>query len=69
VLPPTVKARVAVEAASEFSWHRWVGDHGEIVGMTSYGASAPAPDVYAHFGITAERVAECARASLERARA
>jgi transketolase len=67
VLPPEVKARVAVEAAGEFSWHRWVGDYGEIVGMTSYGASAPAGDVYEHFGITAERVAKCARASVERA--
>ncbi len=68
VLPPQVKARVAVEAASEFGWHRWVGDHGEIVGLTDYGASGPAPEVYEHFGVTAERVVECARASLERAK-
>ncbi len=67
VLPPSVRARVAVEAASEFGWHRWVGDHGEIVGMTDFGASGPGPELYEHFGITAERVAECARASLERA--
>ncbi len=68
VLPPGVRARVAVEAASPFSWYRWVGDLGEIVGMRDYGASAPAPEVYEHFGITAEKVAEAARASLERAR-
>jgi transketolase len=61
VLPPAVTARVAVEAASPFSWHRWVGDSGEIIGMTDYGASGPAKDVYAHFGITAEAVADAAR--------
>ena len=61
VLPPSVKARVAVEAASPFSWHRWVGDGGAIIGMTDYGASGPAVEVYAHFGITAEAVADAAR--------
>ncbi len=61
VLPPEVKARVAVEAASPFSWYRWVGDGGEIIGMEDYGASGPAPEVYAHFGITAAAVAEAAR--------
>ena len=61
VLPPDVKARVAVEAASPFSWYRWVGDGGEIIGMTDFGASAPAPEVYEHFGITAEKVAEAAK--------
>jgi transketolase len=61
VLPPTLTARVAVEAGSPFAWHRWVGDAGEIIGMTDFGASAPAKDVYAHFGITAEAVADAAR--------
>ncbi|MEJ7892361.1 MAG: transketolase [Solirubrobacteraceae bacterium] len=61
VLPPDVKARVAVEAASPFSWWRWVGDGGEIVAMNDYGASGPAPEVYAHYGITAEGVADAAR--------
>ncbi len=67
VLPPAVKARVAVEAASPFSWYRWVGDCGLVIGMNDYGASAPAPEVYEHFGITAEKVAEAARASIEKA--
>jgi len=61
VLPPAVKARVAVEAASPFSWYRWVGDGGEVIGMTDYGASGPAPEVYEHFGITAEKVVEAAK--------
>jgi transketolase len=67
VLPPGVRARVAVEAASPVSWYRWVGDLGEIVGMTTFGASAPYQDVYEHFGITPDAVAERARKSLERA--
>jgi transketolase len=61
VLPPSVRARVAVEAASPLSWHRWVGDGGEVIGMTDFGASGPATEVYAHYGITAEAVADAAR--------
>jgi transketolase len=69
VLPPSVKARVAVEAASPFSWYRWVGDCGLVIGMTDFGASAPAPEVYEHFGITADAVAQAARDSVAKARA
>jgi transketolase len=69
VLPPDVKARVAVEAASPFSWYRWVGDCGLVIGMTDFGASAPAPEVYEHFGITADAVAKAAREAVEKARA
>ena len=61
VLPPDVKARVAVEAASPMSWYRWTGDGGEVIGMTDYGESGPAPEVYEKFGITAEAVADAAR--------
>jgi transketolase len=68
VLPPGVRARVAVEAASPLGWHRWVGDLGDVVAMESFGASGPAKALYAHFGFTAEAVAERARASVERAR-
>ncbi len=68
VLPPAIRARVSVEAAATFGWHRWVGDRGETVGMEGFGASAPAAELYAHFGITAEAVAAAARRSLERAR-
>ena len=49
--------RVAVEAAVGFGWERYVGERGSFVGMAGFGASAPAPDLYRHFGITAERVA------------
>jgi len=52
--------RVAVEAASPFGWERYVGAGGAIVGMTGFGASAPAEDLFRHFGITAEKVAEAA---------
>jgi transketolase len=68
VLPPGVRARVAVEAASPYSWYRWVGDGGEVVGMTTYGASGPYKEVYEHFKITGSHVAEVARAAAERAR-
>ncbi len=61
VLPPAVKARVAIEAASPFSWYRWVGDGGEVIGMTDFGASAPANEVYEAFGITTEKLIEAAK--------
>ncbi len=53
--------RVAVEAAVEFGWERWLGDTGTFVGMHGFGASAPAPKLYEHFGITVAKVAEAAR--------
>jgi transketolase len=61
VLPPNVRARVAVEAAAPLGWHRWVGDDGDVVAMTTFGASAPAKALYEHFGFTGEKVAERAR--------
>jgi transketolase len=64
VLPKAVKARVAVEAASPLGWYRWVGDNGRFLGMETFGESGPAPEVYEHFGITAERVVELARESM-----
>ncbi|HEY6890618.1 MAG TPA: transketolase [Solirubrobacter sp.] len=64
VLPPSVRARVAVEAAASLGWHRWVGDAGDIVAMESFGASAPAGALYKHFGFTGENVAARARAVL-----
>jgi len=53
--------RVACEAAEGFGWERWLGVKGAFVGMTSFGASAKAADLYKHFGITAEAIAEAAR--------
>ena len=69
VLPPTVRARVAVEAASAQSWHEWVGDAGRTVTLDHFGASASAERLYSEFGITAEAVAAAARDSLAAARA
>jgi transketolase len=66
VLPPEVRARVAVEAASPIGWHRWVGDQGDVIAMEGFGASAPAKVLYQHFGFTGEAVAERARAVVER---
>jgi transketolase len=50
--------RVAVEAAARLGWDRWIGERGAFVGMTTFGASAPAEALYPHFGITAEAVAD-----------
>ena len=66
VLPPAVRARVCVEAAATLGWHRFAGDAGEVIGMTSFGASGPAKDVFRHFGFTPERVAETGRAVVDR---
>jgi transketolase len=56
--------RVAVEAAVEFGWERWLGSRGAFVGMTGFGASAPGEALYEHYGITPQRVAAAARALL-----
>jgi len=64
VLPPTVHARVAVEAASVFGWERYVGDRGAVIGMRRFGASAPADTLFKEFGFTPERVAEKAKSLL-----
>ena len=61
VLPTAVTARVACEAACGFGWERWIGQRGRFVGMTSFGASGPAPALYKHFGITAEAITTAAR--------
>jgi transketolase len=66
VLPPSVRARVSVEAASPLGWSTWIGEDGEAIGMTTFGSSAPQPDLYEHFGFTPEKVAERARGVLER---
>jgi transketolase len=53
--------RIAVEAALGMGWERWLGEDGVFIGMTGFGASAPAPDLYQHFGITVEAIVESAR--------
>ncbi len=64
VLPPSVRARVAVEAAIGLTWHRFVGDRGRIVSLEHFGASADYQVLYQEFGLTDEAVVEAARASL-----
>jgi transketolase len=61
VLPEAVKARVAVEQASTLGWDRYVGPQGQIVGMHTFGASAPLKEVQRRFGFTPERVVQAAR--------
>ena len=60
--------RIGVEAAVEGDWARWLGDDGEFVGMTGFGASAPAETLYREFGITADAVAKAALRCIERVR-
>jgi transketolase len=64
VLPAAVTARLAVEPGSRLSWWRWVGDHGDVLGLDHFGASAPGATVLAEFGFTPENIAERARALL-----
>jgi transketolase len=56
VLPASCWRRAAVEAGVPDFWRRYVGDRGVALGMTSFGLSAPAPQVYEHFGITADNL-------------
>ncbi|GAB1581589.1 transketolase [Phyllobacterium phragmitis] len=50
--------RIAIEAAARQGWDRWIGENGDFIGMNGFGASAPAADLYRHFGITPEAVVE-----------
>jgi transketolase len=67
VLPPSLKARVAVEAGIGLTWHRYVGDAGRIVSLEHFGASADGKVLFREFGFTAEAVAAAARESIEAA--
>ena len=66
VIPPTVKARVSVEAGVAQGWREVVGDHGRIVSIEHYGASADFQRIYTEFGVTATAVADAARDSIAR---
>jgi transketolase len=68
ILPPDVRARVSVEAGSVFGWERYVGLDGAILGMTTFGASAPAKDLFRKYGFTVEHVLEAARGVLAKKR-
>ena len=61
VSPPSVKARVCVEMGGAFGWERYAGDTGAVVGMRSFGASAPLKDLLKHFGFTVDAVVKAAK--------
>jgi transketolase len=56
VLPPSIKARVSIEAGVSLGWHRWVGDNGAIIAVDTFGASAPYQEIYERYGLTADNV-------------
>ncbi|HOW27859.1 MAG TPA: transketolase [Elusimicrobiota bacterium] len=66
VLPPGVRARLAVEAGSSMGWHRYVGESGDIVSIDRFGASAPAGVLFEKYGFTAENVATRVRRMIDR---
>lgn len=66
VLPPLIRTRLAVEAGATQGWHRYVGEHGDVLGLDHFGASAPAPVLLREYGFTVENVCKRARALLEK---
>lgn len=64
VLPSTIRARVAIEMAHPAPWYRYVGLDGQVIGMTTFGESAPAADLYQHFGFTVDNIVQKAQAVL-----
>ena len=64
VLPRGIRARVAVEAGVSSCWSGFVGDHGRIIGVDRFGASAPAGELFEQFGLTVEAVSQAVRDSL-----
>ncbi len=64
ILPPSRRKRLAIEAGTTLGWQKWVGLDGDVVGIDTYGASAPAKDLAKHFGFTAENVVARAKALL-----
>ncbi len=65
ILPPQILARVAVEEASTLGWHRYVGTNGAVIGMHTFGASAPLKDLQIKFGFTPEKVVDTIRQQLQ----
>ncbi|HET6546672.1 MAG TPA: hypothetical protein VFG55_08010, partial [Rhodanobacteraceae bacterium] len=64
-LPPSVHARLAVEAGSPQGWCRYIGEHGDMLGVTDFGASAPGDQLMRERGFTVENVCKRAKALLE----
>ena len=69
MLPPSVKARIAIEQASTLGWERYVGDAGGVIGMKTFGASAPLKELQRHFGFEPDRVMTVAKEVLRAVRA
>jgi transketolase len=65
VLSPSTRARLAVEAGASQGWHRYVGDHGDVLGVDRFGASAPGDVLLREYGLTVENVCKRALAVLE----
>jgi transketolase len=61
VLPPEVKPRLAVEAGVSLGWHQWFGDEGDIIGISKFGASAPAKENFKQYGFTVDNVVQRAK--------
>jgi transketolase len=68
VFPPSVTARVSVEAAGTFGWHKYVGEYGATIGMKTFGASAPLAELSKKFGFSTEAVVAAAKAQIARTR-
>jgi transketolase len=66
VLPPSVRARLAVEAGASLGWHRYVGNCGDVLGVETFGASAPGDVVMREYGFTVENVVERAQALVQK---
>lgn len=66
VLPSSIKARVAVEAGSKLGWERYTGENGVIIGLDSFGASAPYKELYQEYGLTVENIVETAKQYIEK---
>lgn len=66
VLPPQIKARLAIEAASSFGWREWIGDAGAVISIDHFGASAPGAENFRHFGFTAEHIVAQAEKQIDR---
>jgi transketolase len=69
VLPPPLVARVAVEQASTIGWDRYAGSTGAVIGMHTFGASAPLKSLLARFGFTPDKVVEAAKAQIAKHKA
>jgi transketolase len=66
VLPSSIKARVAVEAGSKLGWERYTGENGVIIGLDSFGVSAPYKELYQEYGLTVENILETAKHHIEK---